>query len=46
MSCFLDILNTGGQRRYTISRIVSELHYVFNMKFIEEVNEHYCNSPC
>ncbi len=28
-----------------IQRVVSELHYVFDMKSIEEADEHYCNSP-
>lgn len=27
-----------------IQRVVSELHYVFDMKSPEEADEHYCNS--
>lgn len=28
-----------------IQRVVSELHYVFDMKSIEEADRHYCDSP-
>jgi len=28
-----------------IQRVVSELHYVFDMKSLEEADEHYQNSP-
>lgn len=28
-----------------IQRVISELHYVFDMKSIEEADEHYCSSP-
>ena len=28
-----------------IQRVVSELHYVFDMKSLKEADEHYCNSP-
>lgn len=28
-----------------IHRVVSELHYIFDMKSIEEADEHYRNSP-
>ncbi len=28
-----------------IKRVVRELHWVFDMKSIEEADEHYCQSP-
>jgi len=28
-----------------VQRVVSELHYVFNMKSVEEADRHYCASP-
>ena len=28
-----------------IKRVVGELHWVFDMKSIEEADEHYCQSP-
>lgn len=28
-----------------IQQVVSELHYVFDMKSIDEADKHYCNSP-
>ena len=28
-----------------IKRVVGELHWVFEMKSIEEADEHYCQSP-
>jgi hypothetical protein len=28
-----------------IQRVVSELHYVFDMKSIEEADRHYCDGP-
>ncbi len=28
-----------------IQRVISELHYVFDMKSIEEADRHYCDSP-
>ena len=28
-----------------IKRVVRELHWVFEMKSIEEADEHYCQSP-
>ncbi|KPU43192.1 hypothetical protein OXPF_32060 [Oxobacter pfennigii] len=34
-----------GFKPDAIQRVVSELHYVFDMKSIEEADEHYQNSP-
>lgn len=28
-----------------IQQVISELHYVFDMKSIDEADKHYCNSP-
>lgn len=34
-----------GFKPEDIKRVVGELHWVFDMKSIEEADEHYCHSP-
>lgn len=34
-----------GFKPEDIKRVVGELHWVFDMKSIEEADEHYCQSP-
>ena len=34
-----------GFPKKDIQRVVSELHYVFDMRGVEEAEEHYQNSP-
>lgn len=34
-----------GFKPEDIKRMVGELHWVFDMKSIEEADEHYCQSP-
>lgn len=34
-----------GFKPADIQRVVSELHYVFDMRGVEEAEEHYQNSP-
>lgn len=34
-----------GYKPDDIQRVISELHYVFDVKGITEADKHYCNSP-
>ncbi|MVB11400.1 hypothetical protein CAFE_21150 [Caprobacter fermentans] len=38
-------MENGGFSPEDIQRVVGELHYVFDMRGIEEAEQHYQNSP-